>query len=549
MPISVAARRPFPVVLPALSPTGIALCMALFALGLRLLLLPGFGGTDDVVYALRGSEIAHGVWRASTYVGDLRYGINLPIALFATLFGGSTLALTGWSLLSSVVEVGLVAWFGAVAWGRGAGLAAGFVLAVTPMHIVLGGRALADAPLAMFVTLAFVAFASAERTGRRAAWLVAGLACGACWWIKPVAAVPLYLAMAAYVAVARRLDARWLITVLGCAAMIVAELVFLAVVSGDPLSTLKAHLPLLDSHQPYGGEVWGSRSPWFYFQRMFLDGRDMWLVPFVALGGAAVLARRLTATRRQAGDTAAADRFVQFWAATMIGTFSFFVMSLNPVRFIPKQDNYALIFVAPLALLAAAALMRLPVAARGAVMVALAAGGPVLAGLEQQAHRHKYSRLAQAVALAQSRAHAVVVVSGQTVSVARLRELTGLDAHVPTGLEPFSAFDRFTGAGALREGKPLVMVLEPSSPERLNNALWPQIERLAQCAQPLRELPAESSGAGTAAVGLVGWLRPRLPAVVGRQLGFAVPVIDPPAAQVLAVPEACRMSRRHDRAR
>ena len=546
MQISLGAAKPSPRALPALSPAAIAACAVLFALALRLLLLPGFGGTDDVTYALRGAEIAQGIWRPGTHIGELRYGINLPIALFATLFGTGTLALTGWSLLSSVVEVGLVAWFGAVVWSRGAGLAAGFVLAVTPLHIVLGGRTLADAPLAMLVTLAFVAFASAERSGSRVRYLAAGLACGACWWIKPTVAVPLYLAMALYIVVARRLDVRWLYTALGCALMIGAELVFLKAISNDPFSTFKALLPFLDNHRQYRGDpMWGSNSPWFYFRRMFLDGREMWLVPFVAVAGAATLAHRLATARRPAATaTAAADRFVLFWAATLIGIFSFFVFSLHPVRFIPKQENYASLFLAPLALLAAVALMRLPVAARVALAVVLAAGGLALAGIDQQSHRQKYSRMVQALEFARAQPDATVLVSAQTATAGRMRELTRQGARAP-GLEELAEVDRFVGADTPEASKALFIVLEPSSPERSDSVLWPKISALARCAQPVRELPAESAGAGVTALRLADWLRHNLPPAAGRQIGFVEPLLHPPAASVLAVPAACRASVAH----
>ena len=536
---SITARKPTPIALPAASPVTVAVGMAAFALVVRLLLLPGFGGTDDVIYALRGTEIAQGIWRPGAHIGELRYGINLPIALFAALFGTSTLSLTGWSLLSSVAEVGLVAWFAARLWGSRAGLAAGFVLAVTPLHIELGGRTLADAPLAMFTTLAFIAFAIAERNRSKLGYLVSGLACGACWWIKPTVAVPLYLAMALYVAVVRRLDVRWLYTVLGCAVMIAAELVFLSAISNNPFSTLKALLPFVGDHRQYRGDpMWGSNSPWFYFRRMFVDGRDMWLVPFVAAGGAAVLARGLATSQRPYG-VAANDRFVLFWITTLLGVFSFFVFSINPVRFIPKQENYASIFLAPLALLAAAALVRLPKPARLLLIVVLAAGGFTLAGLVQQTHRYKYSRMTQALEFAYAYPDATVLMSAQTVVLGQLRQLTG-QART-RNFEPWSAIDDFVNTSITEKSKPLFGVLEPSSPEQSNNILWNKISHLAECAQPFRELNANPSGAGIAAVQLVARLLPELPSAVSQQLSFAKPIINPPVARVLMVPAACRM--------
>ena len=56
--------------------------------------MPGFGGTDDVLYAVRGMEISQGIWRYSTNTAELRFGIVLPIAAFAHIFGNDVVVLT-----------------------------------------------------------------------------------------------------------------------------------------------------------------------------------------------------------------------------------------------------------------------------------------------------------------------------------------------------------------------------------------------------------------------------------------------------------------------
>ena len=61
------AREPTAVALPAISPLTVAVGMGLFALVVRLLLLSGLSGTDDNIYALRGVEIAQGIWRTATH--------------------------------------------------------------------------------------------------------------------------------------------------------------------------------------------------------------------------------------------------------------------------------------------------------------------------------------------------------------------------------------------------------------------------------------------------------------------------------------------------
>jgi hypothetical protein len=44
-------------------------------------------------------------------------------------------------------------------------------------------------------------------------------------------------------------------------------------------------------HREYIGDpLFGVSSPWFYIHRLLLDGREMWILPHLALLGAAALA-------------------------------------------------------------------------------------------------------------------------------------------------------------------------------------------------------------------------------------------------------------------
>jgi len=122
----------------------------------RVLFSPVFTGSDDVVYAHRGLEIANGIWRPTDYYGELRYGINLPIAFFIELFGANHIGYIGWSLFCSVLELGLVFLAARYFWGLRTALVVGVLIALTPLHVGLGARALSDAPLALFVTLAML---------------------------------------------------------------------------------------------------------------------------------------------------------------------------------------------------------------------------------------------------------------------------------------------------------------------------------------------------------------------------------------------------------
>ena len=77
---------------------------------------------------------------------------------FATSF-------TGWSLVCSMAEVALVFAIANYVWGLRAAILSGTVIALTPIHVILGSSPLADAPLAFFFSLALVSSFLAEQSG------------------------------------------------------------------------------------------------------------------------------------------------------------------------------------------------------------------------------------------------------------------------------------------------------------------------------------------------------------------------------------------------
>ncbi|MDQ6767281.1 MAG: glycosyltransferase family 39 protein, partial [Candidatus Eremiobacteraeota bacterium] len=266
------------------------LALAAFA---RAIFFAGFFGSDDLRYALRGTELTLGIWRPSELVGELRYGINIPIALFIRLFGTNDLAFSGWSLFCSMAEVALVFGVAHYVWGLRAAVLGGTVIALAPIHVILGSSPLADAPLAFLFSVALVSFFFAEQSGKRWLYIVTGIAVGFSWWVKPVAAVPFAVTFAVYALVWRVWRRSWLLIFVAGGCVIGLELAMFWAKFGDPLYAINAMRSGLNAN--YIGiqsdPLWGSTSPFFYFRQMFLDGRDMWLAPYLALAGLLLLAR------------------------------------------------------------------------------------------------------------------------------------------------------------------------------------------------------------------------------------------------------------------
>ena len=370
---------------------------------LRVALLAGYFGSDDLTYLQVAIGIADGHWKTFEYVGALRYGVNLPNALFIKLFGASEFSANLWSLLCSVGEVALVFIIAHRIWGIRAAWLAGVVIGILPLHVHFGARAMADAPLAFFITLSFVLFWFAEQ-GRGAAWYVgAGLAAGFVFWIKE--AVVIYWAVFAILALGRRTwNTKWCWFALAALLMVALNCLLMWAITGDPVHIFKI---LRAATAKYVHLFKVETSLWYYPRYLFVDIKHVWVMPFLALAGIVLWAAQ--GLRQRAFDPRTG--YVVAWALGLFAVFSFMPISLSPLRLIAKQTNYMLIFTAPLCLLAGYALSRLRGRWLAVVLAPLVAGSLMLAALEQQVVRSFTANGKAAVAFAQRHPETPVYVA------------------------------------------------------------------------------------------------------------------------------------------
>jgi len=497
------------------------------AVAVQLLFAPGRYGTDDILYALRGAELSSGIWRPGQNVGEIRYGVSLPIAASIRLLGRNEAALIAWSFLSAVAEVAIVYAVAHKAWGTKAAALCAMLLALTPLHVILGSLSLADAPLAFFFTAAMALLFYAEQSRSKWAYVGAGVALGLSWWIKPHAMVPFALVFAAYALVSRTWRREWILVVAAAAVMVAMEFLMFRVKFGDAFFGLKLLLGGFSQSYVASDSVWGSSSPWFYFRQMFVDGRDLWLVPLLAVGGLWMLIR----ARFQARD-AEWSRRIAFWAVAMVSIFSFLPINLHPFKWIPKQENYALMFVAPLALLGGYALSRL----RGMWLVAAAGLFAIpacaLSALESYRIALHYSTLEKTVAFAREHPNALVYASSQAVNSAHLDDLLENTVQHPANLVSVTMQP---DGDLLRQSpeKERFVVVDPATPEFLSQARRDALQSLiGRCVRPVATLAPTADGFGVPVMRALAVLRPHLPRAIDRQLGFIDPLASPPGATV-----------------
>jgi 4-amino-4-deoxy-L-arabinose transferase-like glycosyltransferase len=355
-----------------------ATLLAGFAIAVRVAFFTGFFGSDEVVYVTSALKILQGEWPVSGYIGAIRQGVNAPIALSMAIFGVNEPAAALWAFLASVAEVVLVYVVGRDLVGRAGALFAALFLALLPLHAHLAGRLMADAPLALFITLTFLLFWKAERSTDRGVFFLCGVAAGAVFWIKE--SVIIFLAvLAAYPFVFRTWNPRWVWIAAGAALMVGANCLFFWAMAGHPLHVFVVIKTATDRFIETGD--WAT-SPWYYLRYLFLDVRHTWLLGPLALAAVLRFAHRRAmlepAERRGVG-------FALFWAGGLLLFFSLFFVSVAPLKFISKQTNYMTIFMAPLCLLAGWWVGSLRAPARAVVLAAFALGAVPLLALERLA--------------------------------------------------------------------------------------------------------------------------------------------------------------------
>ena len=345
---------------------------------LRVLFFSGAVGSDDVIYVTKSLDLLNGNWDASAYVGAQRYGVHIPMAFVMLLFGVSEFKANLWPLVASLGEIAAVWWLANRYLGKRVALYAALFLAVVPLHVNLSGRLLADTPMMVFLTAAFVFFIHAEISGQRRFYVYAGIAVGCSFWIKQSVTLLMLPILFFYALSIWRVRTEWLL--LAGAALVVSAgyWLLLFVVSGDPAYMLETRTTAFSRNLD---TVTKDFSAWTYFWYLFADIKHTFLLgPLVVLGC-------YFAIRNPDYQQRAVSRMIILWGLGFLAILSFTIVSTEPLRFIQKQSNYMIIFTAPFCLLAAIGIHNLGRVPRVILLAIFLSGSVVLSALQQQAIR------------------------------------------------------------------------------------------------------------------------------------------------------------------
>ena len=521
---------------PAPGPGRVLMAVALAAVLLRWLGYSGFFGSDEVTYTANAFRILDGDWTVSDYVGAHRLGVNLPVAALAAVFGRNEFGAAAYSLLCSVAEVLLVTW---LAWrmaGARAALCAGLLLATLPTHVHFAGRLMADAPLALTITAAFVLFYEAEQRRWSAGFFLAGVCAGLSFWIKPVTLF-VFGVLLAYPLLVRRFDARWLWMLPGLLLALALNGLLYLVLTGRFWYVFEVVRDRQQSGYLEAGAAAGEiRShPAYYLVFLFGKIHHTALLGYLAAAGLLALFRQRRRGGEDGGDVRRRDRnaFLLCWALGMLLLMSLLPVSLRPLLFIPKQTNYMLVFLAPLCVLGGIALASWPARWTWPVLALACTVGTLLALALQ--------------------ASVAVFTANSWATLDYARQHPGTPVHVMSNAWRAASFARLVGDAAavprLRETEELQR--GPGAVERLavidaETFAWDLSRPFARpdavpaCWQPVQTIVGTPAGAGVALLRRLQPLASLLPGQPGAALARRLQrLVQPQPAQVYRLPPGC----------
>jgi len=507
--------------------------LLLAALALRLAFFTGCFGSDEVTYSEQALKIAQGHWARSDYIGAVRLGISLPVGFLVWLFGRSEFVANLWSLLCSLGEIALVYLIARRFWGERAAVLSGLVLAFTPLHAHYAGRLMADAPLAFFISLSFFALFEGDRSGRRAYYLCAGLAAGFVWWIKSSVALVFVFVFALYVLRERRVHSKWLLMATGFLAMLVLNGLVFLVMEGD---FWKIWRMTTSGAAEYVQKVSSSNDPTFYLRLLLLDIKHTWLLgPLAAAGLVLWLARQ----RHDDGLTR-----VSLWCLGLIGVLSLFIVSFKPLLLITKQVNYAIVFLAPLSLLAGYALSRL--GRRLSILVAVAAIIPlgiIGTALEQQVIQSFVANGKAALGFASERPDSIVFGMASAIrtgNYARLFASSPSDAPSIADIQLLASGAPGMALNEDTDGFVAYAVFDRQTANWGQQGPYSRLDGLPQCWRRLGELEPTGMGLGARIVTGLRSATAILPATIAQRVANQLDLLARPLpATIYGISAAC----------
>jgi hypothetical protein len=214
------------------------------------------------------------------------------------------------------------------------------------------------------------------------------------------------------------------------------------------------------------------------------------------------------------GGLVSAEWFVLIWGAGLLALLSFGVFSLDPLRFFMKQQNYMLIFLAPLALLGGFALSRIAARWAALVMAGMAAGALLITSAAQLTERTTSANLEPAARYLREHPDALIYGSYRFAAAAPIVSLFEF-GRWDDRIKPFTAMPKALRPDApdpcvAAAGAPAYVIVDPATLYLGWRSEFVRFDTIPSCWRMVAKLEGRDFGLGSR---LVLWVQELLAAL------------------------------------
>ncbi len=216
--------------------------IVLFALALRLYFFVGYNLSNDMSYVNYAVHIFDKGFLPADSNG-VRIAFLYPVGLSLKVFGVSDLSAILYPLLTSILSIVLIFYFGKILISQKAGLLAAFFLSIYPLDIIYATQTMTDVPLSFLTALSALLFILGMRENNAKFFLLSGIVLGLAY-LTNITGLLVLLFMAGYAAYTRKMSRSYAFVLIGFLLLFSLESVRYFGTSGDLLLRLK----VVDAH-------------------------------------------------------------------------------------------------------------------------------------------------------------------------------------------------------------------------------------------------------------------------------------------------------------
>lgn len=386
------------------------LLLLICAFGIRLVFFYGMGVSDHLVYSGQAHKVVSGQWLDNSfYEASTRWGFLLPAALLYRLLGVNEVASSLWAMSLSLGTIVVGSLLGRHLGGRQAGWLAAVLLSIFPLEIAYASQLLADGPISFWLLLSLFWFvkgdASESLQHRRRYFVGCGVALGFAYATKFVAILicPFFLLIAL---IRRKIDWQQIWIATGFVVVLSIELLMFSYYVGNAWFRLDSILAdrTATAVQSAGEKAATgldvlSNSVWHYLYWMGVDIHHVGGT-FLLLAALAITVSVAPHWLSRPEKFGTSSWLVWLWGGTLLVMLSCYPISMSPYVAVYKMPNYMLMFTAPLLVVLATLLARVPRCLQhlSVMMVGVSAFFCVL--VSHESHRERSDNARQLVAFA-----------------------------------------------------------------------------------------------------------------------------------------------------